>query len=311
MHHDEDNPAVSFEVWQLADFQQVTDDLETGGDNWIEAGFTLSTVRASSGIRSYFSGTRSNLDSRLTAQNTLKVESGDSLRFRTWYDIENNWDYGYVQVSSDNGLNWTNIPGNITTATNPNGTNLGHGITGNSGGWALAKFDLSAYIGEEVLFRFRYVSDGYVNNPGWWIDDIFPTQAYGENIQIAAAVSDSFLAITDLEIKEYYYRVRAADAEGQMSVFSLLEKATVDYGPKCFYLVGDADGSGTITISDAVYLLNYIFASGQEPTPDPIGSGDADCSDEVSVSDAVWLVTHIFGGGPPPGATCSCESYLP
>ncbi len=68
------------------------------------------------------------------------------------------------------------------------------------------------------------------------------------------------------------------------------------------YFCGDADGSSIITISDAVYLINYIFAGG--PAPDPVVAGDADCNGIVTVSDAVYLITYIFGGGPVPCAGC-------
>ncbi len=73
-------------------------------------------------------------------------------------------------------------------------------------------------------------------------------------------------------------------------------------GPDCHSNCGDADNSGAVTISDAVYLINYIFAGG--PAPNPLGTGDADCSGSISISDAVYLIAHIFAGGPAPCAGC-------
>lgn len=67
------------------------------------------------------------------------------------------------------------------------------------------------------------------------------------------------------------------------------------------YVPGDANGSGGISVSDAVYIISYIFAAGSAPSP--LESGDADCSGSVSISDAVYLINHIFGGGPAP-ETC-------
>jgi hypothetical protein len=68
------------------------------------------------------------------------------------------------------------------------------------------------------------------------------------------------------------------------------------------YLPGDADADGTVTISDAVYLITYIFSSG--PAPEPMAAGDvnADCMDNIS--DAVYLINYIFGGGPAPLPGC-------
>ncbi len=64
------------------------------------------------------------------------------------------------------------------------------------------------------------------------------------------------------------------------------------------FLSGDADNSDAITISDAVYLINYIFSGG--PAPCPLRNGDADCSSAVTISDAVYLINYIFAGGPAP-----------
>ncbi len=64
------------------------------------------------------------------------------------------------------------------------------------------------------------------------------------------------------------------------------------------FLSGDADHSGAITISDAVYLINYIFSGG--PAPCPLRNGDSDCSGSVTISDAVYLISYIFSGGPAP-----------
>ncbi len=68
------------------------------------------------------------------------------------------------------------------------------------------------------------------------------------------------------------------------------------------YLCGDANGSGSINISDAVYLIAYIFSGG--PAPSPLLAGDANCSGSVNISDAVYLIAYIFSGGPAPCAAC-------
>jgi hypothetical protein len=64
------------------------------------------------------------------------------------------------------------------------------------------------------------------------------------------------------------------------------------------FLCGDADGSWTLSISDAVFLINHIFKGG--PAPVPPDAGNADCTGGVNVSDAVYIVSHVFRGGPPP-----------
>ncbi len=62
------------------------------------------------------------------------------------------------------------------------------------------------------------------------------------------------------------------------------------------------DGIGAYNVSDAVFLISYIFGGG--PAPIPAQSGDPDCSGDVNVSDAVFLINYIFGGGAAPCGGC-------
>jgi hypothetical protein len=65
-----------------------------------------------------------------------------------------------------------------------------------------------------------------------------------------------------------------------------------------YYLPGDADGNLVLNVSDAVFLISYIFGSGRPP--DPYISGDGDCNHVVNVSDVLVIIAHVFGGQPPP-----------
>ena len=65
---------------------------------------------------------------------------------------------------------------------------------------------------------------------------------------------------------------------------------------------GDANGDGSINISDVVRLIAYIFAGGA--TPVPLLAGDADCNGAINISDAVYLVGYIFAHGPSPCDPC-------
>jgi immune inhibitor A len=96
----------------------------------------------------------------------LSTATSASLQFKTSYDIEQDWDYAYVLVDG------VPTPGNITTNDNPYGGNFGNGITGISGGWVDAEFDLSAYVGAEIELTIYYLTDAYVTNPGMYIDDV-------------------------------------------------------------------------------------------------------------------------------------------
>ncbi len=62
---------------------------------------------------------------------------------------------------------------------------------------------------------------------------------------------------------------------------------------------GDANFDAAIDISDAVYLVSYIFRGGPAPTP-VIESGDANCDGEIDIGDAVLIIDYIFHSGPEP-----------
>lgn len=80
--------------------------------------------------------------------------------------IELDWDYAYLTI------NGAPVATSLSTTTNPNGNNLGFGITGTSGGWIPLSADLSAYAGQTVTLGFLYKTDAAVAEPGIAIDEI-------------------------------------------------------------------------------------------------------------------------------------------
>ena len=67
---------------------------------------------------------------------------------------------------------------------------------------------------------------------------------------------------------------------------------------------GDANNDGSITLADAVYVSQYLFAKGPAPLPTP-ESGDANCDARVDPLDAVAIVSYVMRGGQRPG--CPAE----
>jgi len=123
----------------------------------------------------WYSGQGAMLQRTLTRQ-IANVPAGATLAFNTWFFIEQDWDYGYVEASSD-GQPWTKLP---QTSALPVGTadlfgssawDGPGGFTGNSGGWQQATFDLSGFEGD-VWVRFRYATDEAYNEQGWYVDDV-------------------------------------------------------------------------------------------------------------------------------------------
>ncbi len=58
------------------------------------------------------------------------------------------------------------------------------------------------------------------------------------------------------------------------------------------YTCGDANADGNVNVTDAVWIINYVFLGGDPP--DPMGAGDTNCDAFVNVSDAVYLINYVF-----------------
>jgi hypothetical protein len=74
-------------------------------------------------------------------------------------------------------------------------------------------------------------------------------------------------------------------------------------GGPCQGECGDANNDSNVNVSDAVWIINYVFIGGLEPQP-VLACGDANADASVNVSDAVWVINYVFIGGGPP-STCS------
>jgi immune inhibitor A len=126
-----------------------------------------------SGQYEYFSGSGDELDQSMVTSLDLTTATSADLKFKTWYDIEADWDYASIQVKEAGSNDWTSIKGNITTEKNPNAQNPGQGITGSTDGkWIDAQFDLSSFKGQKIQLKFNYWSDVAVAMPGFYVDDI-------------------------------------------------------------------------------------------------------------------------------------------
>lgn len=57
-------------------------------------------------------------------------------------------------------------------------------------------------------------------------------------------------------------------------------------------VAGDANGDGTVNVSDAVWLINYVFVGGNPPVDMHSSDVNNDCN--VNVSDAVFIINFVF-----------------
>jgi hypothetical protein len=140
--------------------------------------FTGSTVAgllpmdAHSGSYAFWSNMGNESDMTLTREFDFTGVSGPiSLSYWIWYDIEEDWDYMYLEASTD-GQIWQILQTPSSTDYNPSGQSFGWAYTGQTGEWIQEEVDLSQFAGQTVQLRFEYITDAAVNGEGALVDDI-------------------------------------------------------------------------------------------------------------------------------------------
>jgi hypothetical protein len=142
------------------------------------------------------------------------------------------------------------------------------------------------------------------------VKDISPapeTKGPEAQVQVKSSAPASFILVTDIldgfgGQKQNTACDRYIFAGGQSSAigpgtstnFNLYAGFVYPVVVKC----GDANADGKITVSDVVYLVNYLFKGG--PAAKPYEAGEANCDGKTTVSDVVYLVNYLFKGGPLP-----------
>ncbi len=125
-----------------------------------------------SGSYAFWSNKGDESDMTLTREFDFTDVSGPiNFSFRTWYDIEEDYDYLYFEVSED-GERWQIITTPSGTPEDPSGNSYGWAYNHVTDGWIQEEIDLSDYAGKKVFIRFEYVTDAAVNGEGMLIDDV-------------------------------------------------------------------------------------------------------------------------------------------
>lgn len=139
----------SFPCNNFVAYKYYNDSSPLQSGNWT---LKLSSLKESDN-NLWYSGSGNNLDNTLSINLSLKNVANATLRFYTYYDIEENFDYGYVEVIYN---------GTVYTLAEYTGYSDPHVET----------INLTQFAGENITLVFRYVTDSSVIYPGWWIDNI-------------------------------------------------------------------------------------------------------------------------------------------
>ena len=168
----------------------------------------------------WWSNSGDSINSTLTRELDLRGLDRATLAYQIWYDVEESWDYGYMEVSGDGGTSWDILGAPNTTAKNPIGNSFGMGYTGASEGWIEESVDLSAYSGRRVLMRFQYVTDDAINGPGLCVRGVSIPEAGLSDLKEGWDAAG--FVLTDNKVKqEYIVQVVQVGEETQVTELSL------------------------------------------------------------------------------------------
>jgi hypothetical protein len=117
---------------------------------------------------------QSDTDAKLTAVVDLTTVNQATLRFNTWYDLEEQWDFAYITLSTDEGATWQILSsvyekaGEYGVAWNGRSDQQ----NGNDQGWLKETVSLNEYVGQQVWLRFEVVTDVASNGRGFALSNI-------------------------------------------------------------------------------------------------------------------------------------------
>ncbi len=236
----------------------------------------------------------------MTTTNIIDLSGLNNPRLTFWtkFDIENNWDYGQVKISTNNGLTWIPMEGLFTEpgvgTFQPNGQPVYDGV---QAGWVKEEISLSGFTNNQVKIRFELRSDGSINRDGWYVDDIavyyygiipveltsFTASLINNNIELnwitASELNNSGFEIQRASFRlnettplQEWNRIGFVEGNGTVSEFNFYE--FVDDNPlngKSYYRLRQIDFDGTYRIYGPIevnFEPEYTFALEQNyPNP--------------------------------------------
>jgi len=206
----DDEHADYYQLDQLTNPTTHIDTAEEDNTLWHLHGFSRSTINPCQGDYSYKAQNVNELVHSMTTNQPTYIEPGASLTFSIWYDIEEEWDYGFLEVS-----------------TNARTYDILDTYNGNSNGWQQLSYSLDSYAGESITIRFRYTTDTATTGQGVFIDDIGPIVSY-ERETIDSSLTETNYQLDGLAPDTYYYQLRGYNSQHGWCDYSTILKIQTD-----------------------------------------------------------------------------------
>ncbi|MFZ7946334.1 S8 family serine peptidase [Neobacillus sp. 19] len=296
-------------VGYAADFESNPDGWTSYGanDSWQWGVPTTGPGSAFSGEKVYATNLTGPYASKANASlqmPPIDLPEGNSyLQFKQWYELERNYDFGHVFVSTD-GVNWVQKLR----------------VNNLSNGWIDGEVDLSEYAGQRIYVAFNITTDGSVTKQGWYLDDVRLTNAplaapqkaeWGDSSDKEESASDSVkkekinpdqIAITMPEVKKEAAKEKAAPMllpmQAQVSVIESGRSVNTNPANGSFEMT---HASGTFTVIAEAYGYQSQTKS---VTIEQDGEAAANFTlQELAKGTVSGTITNQASGQPVAGAT--------
>lgn len=199
-----------FQLDELSNLSLVTDDAELASDLWTFEGFSVTDSGYHSDSHSFKSRNKNSDVSSMTTLNPVPITEGMTLTFWCWYDIQEELNYAFVEVSLD-GRDYQTLDM----------------FTGSSDNWVYKEYNLDEYNGESIFLRFRYTTDSSTLKEGFYVDDISPVADFDSVTTVSKYLTTNQYAVGGKSGGDYYYRVKGYNSVHGWGDFSTLEKMQV------------------------------------------------------------------------------------
>jgi len=269
--------AVFMLATSMASMSQVvvfTDDFESGTTKWtLTMAWGLTSSQNHSPSNSLTDSPGSNYTDQSTSYATMKKGVNFSnaldadLSFWASYQIEQGFDYCYVDVSGDGGTSWINIASFDSDTVTP---------------WKQYNYSLSGFVGKSnVVVRFRLVSDNFLNFDGIYIDDFEITT---DTIDNGPPLILNFpIGLYEGSLKDHHVVAEVIDISG-------IANTTLNY---------TVDGGGVQTVAGINTTGdNFLFTVPQQSAGSNVNywidATDASSNSNSSVSDTFKYVAGNY-----------------
>lgn len=179
-----------------------------------------------SGEQMWFAPPVDDMNARLTGIFDLTGLSQATLSFWAWYDLEEDFDFAYLSVSTDSGQTWRLlVPDHASPGEyGPSFNGRSQDERDNEGGWISESISLNSYVGQEIWLRFEVMTDPAVNGLGFAIDDLsIPELDYRSDVESGSDgwQPEGFVQSGWLLPQLWHLRLMRTDAVGGIEILPL------------------------------------------------------------------------------------------